>query len=262
MQSLEDSFKNTEATAESTIKAAAAVTRAAKALQKAAQVGNINAIKKSNDQLKEYQNTLELEVNNTVKTWGFSDDDIAEYMKTHYSEEILKHSKDIELLIFQQDGSLISYPSIIQVVPNDRSIRINGKKVSDLRPSKLVFDLKRNQDKGSKLNPARFLEGVFKSYKILIGADQSTGPSPVVKLQDIYEIFTSMPGASREYTKMDFTRDIYLVDTSEIRKTRDEYEMTLPNSRGLATGKDIFQFVGQDGTSIYYYGIKFTKVQQ
>jgi len=261
MQSFEDSFKNTEATAESTLKAAAAVTRAAKALQKAAQVGNINAIKRSNAQLKENQNTLELEINNTVKTWKFSDDDIAEYMKTHYSEEILKHSKDIELSIFQQDGVLISYPSTIQVVPNDRAIRINNKKVSDLRPSKLVSDLKRNQDKGSKLNPARFLEGLFKAYKILVGSDQSTGPSPVVKLQDVYELFTANPGTSSEFTKMDFTRDIYLVDASEVRKTRDGSTVTFPASRGLATGRDIFPFVGQDGTPFNYYGIKFTKAK-
>jgi len=261
MKSLEDSFKSTESMAESTIKAAAAVTRAAKALQKAAQVGNINAIKKSNEQLKEYQNTLELEVNNTVKTWKFSDEDIHEYMETHYSEEILKHSNDIDLSIFNQDGVLISYPSTIQVIPNDRAIRINGKKLSDLRPSKLVSDLKRNQNKGSKLNPARFLEGLLKAYKIVIGSDQSTGSWPVVKLQDIYEVFTSIPGSSRDYTKMDFTRDIYLVDASEARQTRDGSTVTFPASRGLATSRDIFPFVGEDGTPVTYYGIKFTRAR-
>ena len=259
MNNFEEAFQETELMAESTLKAAASVNRAAKALQKAAQTGNINRIKRSKEQLKENLSTLSLEVGNTLKTGSFSDDDVPEYMKTHYSEEILSHSREIGLEISEKDGVLISYPSTIQVLHKDGALRIDGKKVSDLRPSRLVSELKRNQEKGSKLNTTRFLEGLFKAYKILSRSDQSTGSSPVVTLQDIYEVFTSLPGVSNEYSKMDFARDVYLIDSGELRRTRDGSTVSFPAARGLAVGRNVIPFVGRDGTPLHYYGIKFTR---
>ena len=49
----------------------------------------------------------------------------------------------------------------------------------------------------------------------------------VIKLLDIYQLLTLLPGQSKEYTKEEFARDIYLLDKSGITTTNNGFVLSL-----------------------------------
>ena len=68
-----------------------------------------------------------------------------------------------------------------------------------------------------------------------------------------------MPGAEREYTLLDFTRDIYFLDLSGITKTKKGFRMSLPASTvSRERSTKILKFVTRDGHEKEYAAISFT----
>ena len=56
---------------------------------------------------------------------------------------------------------------------------------------------------------------------------------PVVSLvRSIYELMTALPGAQRDYQRIDFARDLYRLDTSGTIQTRKGNRMRLIGSTG------------------------------
>ena len=58
------------------------------------------------------------------------------------------------------------------------------------------------------------------------------GPGRVVPLARIYRLFTSMPGSGRDYTPMDFARDLYQLETSGVTKAKSGAYCLFPCGRG------------------------------
>jgi hypothetical protein len=59
-----------------------------------------------------------------------------------------------------------------------------------VRPSRVVTALKASQTKKPRLNPARFLETLYRAYRLLTGKD---GAGATVALTTIYDAFTLGP---------------------------------------------------------------------
>ena len=138
MTNFERAFEDMEESAASTLKSATDLAKLARALQKAAQDGNINAIKRVCSRLGPALGSLRQEVANATETWPFTDEEEENYLKEHYANELYHAAKEKKLSIHERDGRLISYPSIAQILPGDRTVKIDRKKVSTLRPSRLV----------------------------------------------------------------------------------------------------------------------------
>jgi hypothetical protein len=83
------------------------------------------------------------------------------------------------------------------------------------------------------------------------------GAESVVTLATIYEVLTALPGLSREYDRMDFARDLYFLDHSEVRETRSGSKIKLDAGTGAKTGRDTFVFVDQNGVDQKYHSIQF-----
>ena len=166
--------------------------------------------------------------------------------------------------IFERDGRLISYPSVVRVLPGEKAVRIDRKKFSTIRPSRLVTILKENQNKRPRFRREIFLEALFNAYRIVSGQQRAgrliddRNVSSVVPLAKIYEVFTSLPGSSRDYDKTDFARDLYFLDEGDVRQTRSGERVTFPASTGTRSASGTFSFVGPDGHVITYYGIQFS----
>ena len=80
----------------------------------------------------------------------------------------------------------------------------------------------------------------------------------MVRLSKIYRLLTSLHGISRDYGRSDFARDLYLLDADGPRRTRRGAEVSFPSSTGTRTlSRDLFEFIGPDGHSVTYYGIRF-----
>ena len=263
MTSFEQAFSEVEAAAVATTNAATQLVSIAKQIRKAAKDGNISGMKKAEARLTESLSRLRQEVENASSSWPYKDEEEHSYLAEHFSEELRSTAKEMQLDIFERDGVLISYPSTVRILPNEGAVRVDRKKVSSIRPSRLVSELLANQQRGPRFRPQAFLDALFKAYNIISrpqdgGAMFSDGANaPVVPLESIYEVFTSMPGSTREYDRMDFARDIYFLDSGDVRATRSGAQVSFPISTATRAGRKIFSFVGPDGNLINYYGIQF-----
>ena len=264
MTSFERAFDDVEEAAASTLKSATDLVKLARELQKAAQGGNINAIKRVCSRLDPALGSLRQEVANATETWPFTDEEEENYLKEHYANELYHAAKEKKLSIHERDGRLISYPSIAQILPGDRAVKIDRKKVSTLRPSRLVEFLIERQKKPPRFRSDAFLEALYAMY-LLISREQSStrlingGYGPVVPLAEVYKAFTSLPGSKREYDNIDFARDIYSLEANGPSYTKKGARVSFPSSTGAKRARDTFQFVGPDEQLITYYGIQFSR---
>lgn len=264
MTSFEQAFSDMEAVAASTLKSATDLAKLARALQKAAQDGNINAIKRVCSRLRPALGSLRQEITNANETWPFTDEEEENYLKEHYANELCHTAREKKLSIHERDGRLISYPSIAQILPGDRAVRIDRKKVSTLRPSCLVEFLIERQKKPPRFRSDAFLEALYTMYLLISGEQPSArlindGYGPVVPLVEVYKAFTSLPGSKREYDNVDFARDVYALESSGLSRTKKGARVSFPSSTGAKRARDIFQFVGPDEQLITYYGIQFSR---
>jgi hypothetical protein len=261
IMSFEQAFSDTEKAADSTIKSATDLARWAKSLQKEARKGNIGAIKRAASKLSEALGTLKQEVGIAVAIWPFQNEEEEAYLREYYASELREAAAEKGLDIHERDGLLISHPSILRILPSNRAVRIDKKQVSALRPSYLSGILKENQKKPPRFRSETFLKALQERYWVLAKAEppRLDGHGPVIPLARIYEAFTSLPGIKREYSKIDFARDVYFLECSGKLLTTSGFRVSFPSSTGTKTKKDTFPFVGPDGQVITYYGIQFSR---
>ncbi len=264
MGSFERAFSDTEKAAHSTLDAAKTLAAQAKQLQKAAKTGNIAAIKRAQGKLDDALGVLRQTVSNAAQSWPFQDGEEEQYLRDSYADELGRTASEQGLTIRERDGRLVSHPSIVQILPGARAVRIDKKKVSTIRPSHLTGILLNNQKKPGRHPPGRFLEALYGVYSELVREDSSDrlmkdGPGRVVPLDRIYQLFTSLPGSGQDYASMDFARDLYQLETSGVTKTKSGASVFFHASTGTRIGRGVFTFVGPDGQDVKYYGVRFAE---
>ena len=266
MTDLEQAFDAVEQAAVSTLESAADLVKQARGLQKAAREGNVARMKRARTDLDASLSGLMQMVANAVESWPLPDEEQEErYLAERYSGEFRSVAAEKGLEIHERDGRLISHPSIVRLLPRDRAVRIDGRKVSTIRPSYLADLLLKNQKKGSRHRSDAFLESLYAVYADVVQGESSGRLLPddwqrVVPLARIYRLLTSLPGAGRDYDRTDFARDLYRLQTGGPTHTRKGAAVSFPASSGTRqTKRDLFTFVGPDGQDVVYYGIRFTK---
>jgi len=256
MTTFERGFADTERAATSAAQAAGAVLVAAKQMQKAALEGDIAKIRKASDRLESALEVARQEVANARSAWPYAPGDEEVYLRDEYERELLEVAKTEGLRIDRQDERLVAFPSVVRVVPAERAVRIDRKRVPAIRPSKLVALLKANQMKKPKFAGERFLEALYRAYRLIAGKD---GMGKTVPLSSIYEAITLLPGTASEYDKSDFGRDMFLLGRSGLAQVKSGARFSLPASAGIREGKGLFSFVAPDGETVTYYGIRFSE---
>jgi hypothetical protein len=254
VSTFEEGFATTERSAESTVKAAAAVAGVAKQLQKAARQGDIAAIRRLSDRLATASEAARQEVSNARVAWPFTPDEEEAYLRADYEQELLDAAALAGLRIDRRDGALVSFPSIVRILPQARAVKIDRRKVAVLRPSTVVTVLKANQTKKPAFATERFLESLFRAYRLIVG-DGRLGT--VAPLATVYDALTLLPGAASDYGTSDFARDLYLLDRSGVSTTKSGARVSLPASTGTKTARGVITFVAPDGQVLTYYGIRF-----
>ena len=201
-----------------------------------------------------------------MASWPFGEpENEAAYVRERYAGELRDAAAEIGLSVAARDDALVCSPSIIQVLPTDRAVKIDGKKRAAIRPSKLAEDLRSIQRRirpKSETQQQRFLEALYKAHKVIRGntTDPLFDAARVVPLAEVYEVFTSLPGSSAHYTKTDFGRDIYLLDSSPTATTRSGARVTFTDS--VRQSRGVFSFVDRNGNVIRYYGVQFTETDR
>ncbi len=261
MTGFEQGFADTEQAAASTVKSAGAAVRAARALERAAKTGSINAIRRSQSDLDSALRALMQEVKNATQAWPFQPEEEISYLQEHFAAELRQVAAGNGLDIHERDRQLIAHPSIVSVLPASRAVRVDRKQVSTIRPSHLVSRLLSNQNKPARHNSGAFLEAVYAAYKMrtdhqLREGRSPSGVGPAVPLSAIYEALTLMPGTGREYSRTDFARDLYRLDTEGPKVTRNRKQLHFHSGR-----QSTIAFVAPDGHLLTYHNIAFSEVR-
>jgi hypothetical protein len=83
-----------------------------------------------------------------------------------------------------------------------------------------------------------------------------------VPLTNVYAVLTLLPGSDKEYTLLDFTRDLYFLDISGVVETRKGFTLSFPASTTTREKRvKPLPFVDRQGREKLYATIKFTPAE-
>ena len=257
---LEKALTKTEADVEATLKAAASVVSSLKKFRLAVQTGNLRELRKTIESAEQAIAALKQQFTNTKEGWNF---EVETYIASRaFPEELLEVAKSLGVKIFELDERLYCYPFLIRLLPNELAVQIDKAKEKRLRPSTLVNHLKAQQNKPVRFKPEAFLESLFSAYETLVekkyGKNQN-GKGKVITLLEIYKLLTLLPGQAKEYSPLEFARDVYLLDQSGVATTKKGFVLRLPASTGTKTARNALRVITQEGQEKKYYGISFIK---
>ncbi len=263
MGTFEAGFGAVETAAGRTATEAAALAKAAKQLLKAAQDGNIGHVWRQSRRLTDLLSSVTEHVERAAASWPFAAESEHAYLEQRFGAELCGEAGRIGLNVTPRDETLVCSPSIIRVNPADRAVTIDGRKRTAIRPSKLAADLLKIQRVDPRGNPQRFLEALYKAYRILAPppANSLIQSGQVVALAKVYDLLTTLPGSGRQYSRTDFARDLYLLDSSDVDTTRSgDGRVSFPHSTAARSGKEVFSFADRAGNLITYSRIQFTQL--
>jgi hypothetical protein len=174
-----------------------------------------------------------------------------------FVEELTQAAENANVRLFERDGVIFSYPVLVRPEPELAAVRVDKTLFFSLRPSVLANLLKRLQAKDPKARPERFIETLLIAYE-LVRARDNYAAAVDVPLTSVYEVLTLLPGSEKDYTLLDFTRDLYFLDTSGVVETRKGYALSLPASTATREKKvKPLPFVDRQGREKLYATIKF-----
>jgi hypothetical protein len=157
------------------------------------------------------------------------------------------------------EHGLYAYPLAITVQPQKASLLIGKRRVTRLRPTFVAQQLKRLQSESGRISVTSFIETLYKAYNLLLQNNRlSTGA--VIPLASVYDVLTLLPQTSRDYTKHDFSVDIYRLDKSNNHITKDGHRMSLPASTGTRATSGVLSIVSNTGAELRYYGLAFSMI--
>lgn len=252
---LEEALARTEGDADQTLKVAEAFVRSARKLRSAARTGNLKEIRSLVEAGERALVSLRQQFANTKDGWRF--DEVKHFESGLFARELVDAGARSGVSIMERDDRLYCYPSLIRISATDRAVYIDRKREGRVRPSFLVSRLRENQKNPARFRPETFLAALHAAYVKLMAMqpERVLETGPVVPLVDVYELFTLLPGQTREYTKQEFVRDVFLLHKSGAETTKTGARVSFPISRGVA-GKTL-SVIDQSGEEKRYYGIAF-----
>jgi len=254
----EQGFAEAERAASAAGKVVGVLAGAVKQLEKAAAEGDLFKMRKACDRLATVVESTRQDVLNARSAWPFSPEEEDEYLRESYAGEVMESAKAENLPIQRRDEGLIVFPSILRILPGERAVKINRKKVQSIRPSRVVKALRDIQARKQKGTPENLLETLHRAYRLVAGKEYGK----TVTLVSIYEALTLLPGSTANYDQTDFVRDLFLLDRSGVKATKTGVSYSLPASTGTKAAKGTYSFVAPDGETVSYYGIRFSEASE
>jgi len=257
--SLEKALAKTESDADAAFRAATTTVSSLKKFRAAAHSGDLRELRKTIEAADQAITALRQQFANAKEGWDF--DEEAYLSGRDFLSEILQTAKQMGVKVFEQDDRLYCYPFLVRILPNERAILIDKKRERGLRPSIFVNHLRELQNKPVRFRSEAFLESLCSVYATAVktrGKDRQ-GKAAVIPLMEIYGLLTPLPGQSREYSRQEFGRDLYLLDQSGVTTTRDGKLVSLHAARGNESVSRVIPIVTRDGQMKRYYGISFTQ---
>jgi hypothetical protein len=256
---LENACEQTQRRIDAALKSVAKLTSGLKAGQKAARVGDLAALHKALVELEGHLQVARTETLGAALSWGFAEDEEGAYFSDGgFTEELVSAAVASGLQLSVEDGTIVCYPSLIKVDSTRRCVLIDHKPYRNVRPSALVAYLKAVQARPPKFKAVQFLESLYVAWDHARHLSASgRQPSNVVRADHVYAALTIAPGSSKEYSKPEFGRDLYLLEQSGERVTRKGPRVYFPRSTSTKSAAGMITVVGEDGRRVDYSSIGF-----
>jgi hypothetical protein len=256
---LEGACAETERRIETALKSVARLTSGLKSGHKAARVGDLNALHKALGELEGYLQVARTETLGAAQSWGLSEEEeVAYFADGGFTEELVAEAEESGLQVSVEDGTIVCYPSLVKVDASRRCVLIDRKPYRWVRPSSLVAHLKAVQARPPRFKAAQFLESLYVAWEharhLRAGGRQ---PGSDVRVGDVYTALTIAPGSSKEYSKPELGRDLYLLEQSGERVTRKGARVHFGRSTGTKSSSGLITVVGEDGRRVDYSSIGF-----
>lgn len=253
---LEQALAKTESDVAGCLKGAKTVTAALKRFHHAAQTGDLRSMNKAAEEAQQAAELLRRQIASARDGWCFDSDG---YLADgSYTRELLAAARLGGLQMEERDDRLYCYPMLLRVRAGERAVSIDRVLERRLRPSFLVAHLKQWQRRPPRFKPEVFLQALYEAYQLEVRAHPAAGAAPVIKLLDLYRMLTLLPGQARDYSRQEFTRDIYLLDQSGVTRTKTGTIASFPASTGTRAAGHTLTVVTQTGEVKKYWGISFT----
>lgn len=250
---LEGALAATESDAAAALGAAGTLQRELKKLKTAAADGVLGDLQKRLAAVEQLTSDLGRAVETLRAGWTL--DDRAYLESGEFTTELLGTAKGLGVRLFEQDERILSYPSLVRVLPGDAAVEIDRKREKRIRPSVLAEILRARQQKPSSFRPQVFMEALLRAYRLALPEKPGRAMGATVTLLEVYQILTIFPGQAKDYSKQEFARDIYLLDQSDVR-TRDGLQVSFPTATGTRSSGTL-STVTREGELKVYYGIAF-----
>jgi hypothetical protein len=208
---LEGALGRVERDVEAGSKAVASLARELKRARAAAASGQVRELRRALDTVQAMAGDVAARV--CAAATAYDVDEVDLLASGAYAKELLAAAEAADVAMFAEDDRLLCYPSIVRVLPGDLALEIDRRRARGIRPSVVVAQLAKAQRAGPRFKPAPFLASLVGAYDLVV-AGQGKAPGAVVRLLDVYNALTLLPGQSRDYTRAEFARDLYLLDQS------------------------------------------------
>lgn len=228
----------------------AELTKTLKQARSAAATGKLSDIDKTITQARQQLAIVAERIAILEASWNF---EAARHFESGaYAQELLGAIAEAGMKPVDRDGRILSYPSILRVMPADQTLEVDRKKERRVRPSFVAAELRKRREKKTGIAPDRLIEILYRAYEALVAGRKGSG---VVRVMDIYDLLTQLPQA-REYTKPEFGRDLVRLDMSDVRATRGGKRIAL-RADTAAKGSAVLSAVTPDGEVRLYSGVEF-----
>jgi hypothetical protein len=250
---LEEALAALEREAERALRALGAATREAKRVRVAAQLGDLRAITQALEAAVRLADEAASSAAAVRDTWHF--DAGAWFASGDYTRELVETAASAGVEAFELDGRILCYPAIVEVAPSETAVVIDKRRDRRARPSVVVARLAALQQRGPRLKHQAFLDSLAAAYDLVV-ASKGAHAGAAMRVVDVHRVLTLLPGASRDYPREEFARDLYLLDQSGLVVARDGRVMSLPGSAMTRSGPTLTT-VTRTGQTKVYAGIAF-----
>jgi hypothetical protein len=248
--SFEVSCAQAEASGRAAVAAAKRLEKAARGLEQAARVGDATKLGKQAGELNAAIADSDDALKRARAAWPHSEADVSAYLEGPFGDELLEVAQKSGCKLARLDDRWTAFPVVLEVAPKTRSVKIDGKRLTALRPAAVVREVLRRQA-AQGVKPERFIEILYSGYRAL-------GQARGVHLADVYELLTILPEAKASYSRADFARDIYLLDSSPVRTTKDGSVVSFMGATGTKGSTKVLTVIPPDGMPKHYHAVLFS----
>jgi hypothetical protein len=254
MDPFEELCQAVEAEAEREERLLKSMVKAAGAIRRSASVGDINALRKSQDQRDRLHEELTAQRSQSSLGARINGAMFEDVLAHHYERELESTARAKGLRADRLDGHLVIGSRIVRVFPERLAIHLDSERSAKLRPSVVLAGIAARGAGKPRYKPSQLVESIRQVYLRMVGPEGDGQPRP---LKQIWEALTPLPSARKDYTLSDFVRDVHFLHVSEVRTAKDGANLAFIAPSTAAREGRGFTFYSSSGERFEYYAIEF-----